>query len=151
MCWRQSWPASAPAHEAPDSGKLDVVIVDLQSLAEAQQLMLDDHIRRLTVLKDGKLVGIVTWREINHAESAVSSSLGPYEMNLMRARLTANEFMSTPVVTISLGATIGEAAGLMMEHKISSLPVVENGKLVGLITEAHIDAYSFHDRELSLA
>ena len=80
------------------------------TLAEAQQLMLDDHIRRLTVLKDGKLVGIVTWREINHAESAVSSSLGPYEMNLMRARLTANEFMSTPVVTISLGATIGEAA-----------------------------------------
>lgn len=118
------------------------------TLAEAQQLMLDDHIRRLPVLEGGKLVGIVTWREINHAESAVSSSLGPYEMNLMRARLTANEFMSTPVVTISPDATIGEAAGLMMEHKISSLPVVENGKLVGLITEAHIDAYSFHDREL---
>ena len=125
-----------------------MTITSQTTLAEAQQLMLDDHIRRLPVLSEDKLVGLVTWREINRAESAVQSRLGPYEMNLMRARLTAAEFMSTPVVTISPDATIGEAAGLMMEHKISSLPVVEGGKLVGMITESHNDAYSFCSREL---
>ena len=125
-----------------------ITITTQTTLAEAKQLLLDDHIRRLPVLKEGKLVGIVTWREINRAESAIRSSSGPYEMSLMQTQLPAGEFMSTPVVTISPDATIGEAAGLMIEHQISSLPVVAGSKLVGMITEAHINAYSFRNREL---
>ena len=59
-------------------------------------------------------------------------------MSLMRARMIARDFMSTVLVTISLDATIEEAAGLMIAHKISGVPVLEDGKMVGLITETDI-------------
>lgn len=108
------------------------------TLLEAKQLMLDYHIRRLPVVNKDKLVGMVTWRDINHAESSTGTVLNIYEFQFMRVRLTAREFMSTTLVTISPDATIEEAAGLMIEHKISGLPVVEDGKMVGLITETDI-------------
>ena len=59
-------------------------------------------------------------------------------MSLMRARMIARDFMSTVLVTFSLDATIEEAAGLMIAHKISGVPVLEDGKMVGLITETDI-------------
>lgn len=108
------------------------------TLPEAQQLMLEHHIRRLAVVDKGNLVGIVTWRDINRAQPWDGSSLSLYELNFMQSRLTAREFMSPAVITISPDATIGEAAGLMVEHKIGGLPVVEDGKLVGMISETDI-------------
>ena len=77
-------------------------------------------------------------RDINRAESSTGSILNLYEFQVLRARLTARAFMSTALITISPDAMIEEAAGLMIEHKISGLPVVENGKMVGLITETDI-------------
>ena len=115
-----------------------ITITPQTTLPEVQQLMLDYHIRRLPVLNKGKLVGIVTRRDTNRAESSLSRTLSPYEMSLMRARLIAGEFMSSAVITISPDATIGEAAGLMIEHKIGGLLVVEDGKLVGMITETDV-------------
>ena len=115
-----------------------ITISPQTTLLEAKQLMVDYHIRRLPVLNQDKLVGIVTWRDINRAESSTGTTLNLYEFQVMRARLTARAFMSTALVTISAEATIEEAAGLMIEHKISGLPVVEDGKLVGLITETDI-------------
>ena len=115
-----------------------ITITPQTTLPEAKQLMLDYHLRRLPVVDKDKLVGMVTWRDINRAESSVSSTLSLYEMSLMRARMTVREFMSTALVTISPDTTIEEAAGLMIEHKISGLPVVEDGRMVGLITETDI-------------
>jgi CBS domain-containing protein len=108
------------------------------TLPEAQELMVDYHIRRLPVVHMDNLVGIVTWRDINRAQTSDDSTLSLQELNLRRARLTAREFMSPAVITISPDATIGEAAGLMVEHRIGGLPVVEAGKLVGMITETDI-------------
>jgi acetoin utilization protein AcuB len=115
-----------------------ITITPQTTLAEAKQLLVDYHLRRLPVLNNDKLVGMVTWRDINRAESSTGTILNLYEFQVMRARLTAREFMSTELVTISSDATIEEAAGLMIEHKISGLPVVEDGKMVGLITETDI-------------
>ena len=115
-----------------------ITITPQTTLPEAKQLMVDYHIRRLPVLNKDKLVGMVTWRDINRAESSTGTILNVYEFQFRRARLTAREFMSTALVTISPDATIEEAAGLMIEHKISGLPVVEDGKMVGLITETDI-------------
>jgi len=115
-----------------------ITITPQTTLPEAKQLMVDCHIRRLPVLNKDKLVGMVTWRDINRAESSTGTILNVYEFQFMRARLTAREFMSTALVTISPDATIEEAAGLMIEHKFSGLPVVEDGKMVGLITETDI-------------
>jgi CBS domain-containing protein len=115
-----------------------ITITPQTTLPEAKELMLEYHLRRLPVVDKDKLVGMVTWRDINRAESSISSTLSPYEMSLVQARMTAREFMSTALVTISPDATIEEAAGLMIEHKISGLPIVEDGKMVGLITETDI-------------
>jgi len=115
-----------------------ITITPQTALPEAQRLMLDYRIRRLPVVNKDKLVGMVTWRDINRAESSTGTVLNLYEFQFMRARLTAREFMSTALVTISPDATIEEAAGLIIEHKISGLPVVEDGKMVGLITETDI-------------
>ena len=115
-----------------------ITITPQTTLSAAKQMLVDYHIRRLPVLNQDKLVGMVTWRDINRAESSTGTILNVYEFQFRRARLTAREFMSTSLVTISSDATIEEAAGLMIEHKISGLPVVEDGKLVGLITETDI-------------
>jgi CBS domain-containing protein len=115
-----------------------ITITPQTTLPEAKQLLLNYHIRRLPVLNQDKLVGIVTWRDINRAELSTSSILNLYEFHFRRARMTAREFMSTAVVTISPDATIGEAAGLMIERKIGGLPVVEDGQLIGMITETDV-------------
>ena len=115
-----------------------ITITPQTTLPEAKQLLVAYHIRRLPVLNQDKLVGMVTWRDINRAESSTGTILNMYEFQIRRSRLTAREFMSTALVTISSDATIEEAAGLMIEHKISGLPVVEDGKLIGLITETDI-------------
>ena len=115
-----------------------ITIAPRTTLPEAQQLMLDYHIRRLPVVDKDKLVGIVTRRDINRAQPSDGSSVSLYELNFMQDRLTAREFMSPTVTTISPDATIGEAAGLMVKHKIGGLPVVEDGKLVGMISETDI-------------
>lgn len=115
-----------------------VTITPQTSLFEAKQLMLQYHIRRLPVVNHDKLVGIVTRRDINRAESSFRDTWTPYQMHIMRAQPSVREFMCTTVVTISPDAAIGEAAGLMIEHRIGGLPVVEDGKLIGMITETDI-------------
>lgn len=115
-----------------------ITITPQTTLPEAKQLMLDYRIRRLPVVDKDKLVGIVTRRDINRAESTGDKSLSLHELNAMQARLTAREFMSPAVITVSPECTVAEAAGLMLEHHIGGLPVVEDGKLVGMITETDI-------------
>jgi CBS domain-containing protein len=115
-----------------------ITVTPQTTLPEAKKLMLDYHLRRLPVVNEDKLVGIVTWRDINRAEEWDGVDFGGPELNSLLARLTAKEFMSYAPITISPDATIGEAAGLMVEHKVGGLPVVENGKLVGMITETDI-------------
>jgi acetoin utilization protein AcuB len=118
-----------------------ITITPHTTLPEAHKLLLDHHIRRLPVVNKGKLVGMVTRRDINRAEAMDFGNLSLYELNSMRARLTAKEFMSSAVITISPDATVEEAARLMLEHHIGGLPVVEGGKLVGVITETDLSIY----------
>ena len=115
-----------------------ITITPQTTLAAVKQLMVDYHIRRLPVIDKHKLVGIVTRRDVNRAEATNSHNLGQY---VLRLPPIAKEFMSPAVITIAPDATIGEAAGLMIEHKIGGLPVVEDGKLVGMITETDICIY----------
>jgi acetoin utilization protein AcuB len=105
------------------------------TLSEARQLMEKHYIRRLPVLNKGKLVGIVTRGDIREAQSSKATALQVCELNFFLDRLTATEFMAYEPITISPDATMGEAARLMLQHRIGGLPVVEDGELVGMITE----------------
>jgi len=121
----RNWMASNPFTITPQT-----------TLPKVRQLMLDHHLRHLPVVNEDKLVGCVTWRDIHRAEGWDGVDFGGYDLNSLLEQLTAKEFMSYKPITISPDATIGEAAYLMAEHRIGGLPVVDEGKLVGIITES---------------
>lgn len=109
------------------------------TLAEAHRLMTDQQVRRLPVMLAGKLVGIVTLGDVREAEPSDATSLSIWEINYLLAELKLERIMTRNPITISHAATLGKAAQIMLENKVSGLPVVdENGKVVGIITESDI-------------
>lgn len=117
-----------------------VVTVNVDTpLTDAARLMETKMIRRLPVMENGRLVGIVTYGDIREARPSAATSLSIWELNYLLAKLKIAEIMTPDVITISQEATIGEAAKLMLDHQISGLPVVDyQGDLVGIITESDI-------------
>jgi len=115
-----------------------ITITPQTTLPEAQRIMFENKIRRLPVLKSGKLVGIVTLGDIREAKASDATTLSIYELNYLMDKLTAKDFMTPNPITIASDATIAEAARLMVKHKIGGLPVMEDDKLVGIITEADL-------------
>ena len=112
-----------------------ITITPQTTLPEAHQLMLQYNIRRLPVVNRGKLIGIVTLGDIREAQASDFTMLSVFELNSLLDRLPAREFMAYEPITISPDAAISEAAELMLRHKIGALLVVENGELVGILTE----------------
>ncbi len=115
-----------------------ITVVPDTPLTEAHRLMTDNNIRRLPVLKNNRLVGIVTRGDIREAEPSTATSLTMWEMNYLISKLKVKDVMARNPVSISVNATIAEAAKLMLAHKISTLPVMDNKKIVGIITESDI-------------
>jgi CBS domain-containing protein len=109
------------------------------TLPEAQRLMTEQGIRRLPVVENGHLVGIVTRGDTREADPSSVTSLSTWELNDLLAKTKVGQIMTPKPTTISQEAKVGEAAQIMLEHKISGLPVVDGvGKLVGIITESDI-------------
>lgn len=107
-------------------------------IMEAAELMKREGIRRLPVVHKGRLVGIVTQGDIQEASPSDATSLNIWELNYLLAQITLEEIMTRAPVTISPETPVEEAALLMRERKVGGLPVVEDGKLVGIITESDI-------------
>lgn len=115
------------------------ITIDPQTtLPEAHKLMKECHIRRLPVVDHDKVVGILTLGDVREASPSDASSLSIFELNYLLAKLTVEKIMTRDPIAIAPDATIREAAQLMLDHKIGGLPVVENDKLVGIITESDI-------------
>jgi CBS domain-containing protein len=108
------------------------------TLPEAHKIMKDRRIRRLPVIDRGHLVGIVTLGDVREAEPSDATTLSIFELHYLLAKLTIGEIMTREPLTISAHATIREAAKMMLQHKIGGLPAMEDGKLVGIITESDI-------------
>ena len=116
-----------------------ITIKGSTSLPDAHQLMILKKIRRLPVVDDeGALVGIITLGDVRGAEASPATSLSVWELNYLLAKLKVEQFMTPKPTTIAPDTSIGAAAKLMLEKKISGLPVLENGKLTGIITESDI-------------
>ena len=112
-----------------------ITISPTTPLPEAHQLMMENNIRRLPVMWRGQLIGILTSGDIREARPSEASSISIYELNYLLDRLSVKEIMTTHPITVHSMATVGEAAQLMLEYKIGGLPVVDDGELVGIITE----------------
>ena len=101
---------------------------------EAMQMLRAGGYRRLPVLEGDKVVGIVTDRDLKEATPSRATTLSVYELNYLLSKLTVKEVMSAPATTVAPGNPVESAALLMEERKISGLPVVEEGRLVGIFT-----------------
>ena len=109
------------------------------SLPEAHRLMSDNNIRRLPVLKGGRLVGVVTRGDVRGAEPSEASSLSIWEINYLLAKLKIKQIMTRDPLTVTEYMTLGEVARIMMDNKVSGLPVIgKEGTVVGIITESDI-------------
>jgi CBS domain-containing protein len=116
-----------------------VVVAPETTLPEAHRLMNDNEIRRLPVMKNGQLVGIVTRGDVRGAEASDATSLSIWELQYLIAKIKVKEIMTPDPITVSQDSTIGEASQVMLDYKISGLPVVDSdGKLAGIITESDI-------------
>jgi CBS domain-containing protein len=115
----------------------DVVTVDAEAhLDVAEELMRMDRIRHLPVLSAGRLVGVVTQRDLFRA--AVSSALGATPMAEQRwlARIPVRQVMAAEVFSAHPDAEVRYAVELMLRQRIGCLPVVEDDELVGLLGES---------------
>jgi acetoin utilization protein AcuB len=109
------------------------------TLPEAHKIMIERQIRRLPVVSNGRLVGMVTRGDVRGAEPSDATSLSIWEINYLLSRLKIEEIMTVQPITTNENITVGEVAELMLTHKISGLPVLNDaGDLVGIITESDI-------------
>ena len=115
-----------------------VTISDGDTLSTVEDIMTLGHVRHMPVVHAGKLVGVVSERDLLRASL---SNLTEFGSEQRRAFLTVVEIarvMSTPPIVIESDAGVEEAARVMAENKIGCLPVVEGGTLVGMLTETDL-------------
>ncbi len=109
------------------------------SLAEAHKLMSDNKIRRVPVVDNGVLKGIVTLGDVICAEPSKATSLSVWELNYLIAKLTVKEIMTRDPITVSETDLVSLAARHMLEKRIGGIPVLgKDGALTGIITESDI-------------
>jgi acetoin utilization protein AcuB len=112
-----------------------ITITKDERMTTARKIMKEKNIRHLPVVDGKKLIGLVTNMDIRKAEASPATSLEIRELHYLLDKITAGEIMTRNVITISPDISIEEAATLIHDNKIGCLPVVEDGNLVGMITE----------------
>jgi acetoin utilization protein AcuB len=95
-------------------------------------------IRHLPVLKDGRLVGIVSDRDIRLILPSPATSLTVWESRYLLDNLTVGEVMNYFVMTTTPDCPVTEAVGRMLGHKVGALPVVEDRQVIGILTRTDI-------------
>lgn len=108
------------------------------SISDAVMLMKEKKIKHVPVVRDDKLRGIVSDRDIRQFSPSKATSLDVYELHYLLASTKAKEMMKTTVFTTTSETPVEEAAMVMYDNFIGCLPVVENGKLAGIISDRDI-------------
>jgi len=97
-----------------------------------------EHIRRAPVMKKGKLVGVVSQTDLLNASPSKATSLSIWEMNYLVSKITVKHVMTKKVITVDVDTPIEEAARIMADNKIGGMPVMNNGRVAGVITETDL-------------
>lgn len=108
------------------------------AILEALTLMQRERIRRTPVIREGKLVGIVSDKDILNAGPSDATTLSIWEVNYLVSQIRVKDIMTREVRTVEEDTPIEEAARKMADNKIGGLPVMRDGRVVGLITETDL-------------
>lgn len=113
----------------------NVITVDSDTpIHEAEKIMRDHKIRRLPVVDKEKLVGIITKDKIREATATPATSLSVWELNYLLAKMKVKDVMEKNIITIPSDAALETAVALLEKRGIGTLPVVDDGQLVGIAT-----------------
>ena len=119
-----------------------ITIAHTELVGKAMELMARYDIRRLPVTKDGKLVGIVSDRDLRQMGGRSSVKLPKSDRDDAYLQLPVEEAMTLNVITIRERQSVQDAITLMVTHKISGLPVIDpDGALVGMLSEQDVLKY----------
>jgi acetoin utilization protein AcuB len=109
------------------------------SVPDALKIMQGSKVRQLPVLDDkGELVGIVSLTDLFRALPSPASSLSQWEVDYLLDKIKVETVMTREVVTVAEDTAVEEAGRLLVDRKISGLPVMRDGELVGMITESDL-------------
>ena len=115
-----------------------VVIDEKTSIHDARKIMQAHKIRRLPVIKKDKLIGLITERMLLEASPSRATSLSIHELHYLLANMTVSEIMVKNPYTVSPDMPIEDALQSGRERGYGAFPVVENDRLVGVVTESDI-------------
>jgi acetoin utilization protein AcuB len=118
----------------------NVITVDAKgSMQDAMVLLKKNDIQMLPVMKKGKLVGIITDRDLKKASASDATTLEIHELLYLLTKVRVQDIMTKDVITVPPDFTVEETAQVLLKNRISGAPVVDSsGKLVGVITQADI-------------
>ena len=109
-----------------------------ESISRAMHLMRDKGIKHLPVVKDGRLVGVISDRDIKAYTPSKATSLDVYEINYLLAKAVVKEAMGVLLTTTTPETPVEEAALTMLDGNIGCLPVLDGDVLVGIISDRDI-------------
>jgi CBS domain-containing protein len=115
-----------------------ILVRPTTTLADAQRIMEHRKVRRLPVVQDGHLIGVVSWGDLRAALPSAATTLSVHEWRALLEQATVAECMTRDPIAITPDTPVLDAAQCMLDHKIGGLPVVEHGRVVGVITESDL-------------
>ena len=115
-----------------------IILYPEDYLSDAISMMKQHHIKHLPVLKNDKLKGIISDRDIKEYSPSKATCLDVYELHYLLAKTSIKDVMKAKVVTTPPDAPVEEAALIMLDQNIGCLPVMEQGHLVGIISDKDI-------------
>ena len=117
-----------------------VFTIDLnESIHDAMKLLKKHDIRMLPVMKEDKLVGVITDRDIKRASASDATTLSVHELNYILSTVKVKEIMPKKLVTVPFDYTVEETAGVLLKNRISGVPVVDHDdRVVGTITQTDL-------------
>jgi acetoin utilization protein AcuB len=107
-------------------------------ITDAVNMFKKEHIRRAPVVKDGKLVGIVTEGNLMNASTSSATTLSIWELNYLLSKIKVADVMTKNVMTVTEDTPIEQAARIMADNKVGGLPVLRDAYVVGIITETDL-------------